>query len=184
MCEQHIMERTVVKNFEKSGTILKWIRYADDVLCVCKKSSVNQILRRINSWSSKLKFTVEHMTDDKLIFLDCLVYRDGRKMLFKKYRKRGLDTVITNYKYSITSKKYKIGNIMTQLHRQKNCCSTEELFLESLEEMREIYRRNLYPKKVVETQIQRFLDNDQKPERTLPDFTITFDYFRLYLRKS
>ena len=65
---------------------------------------------------------------------------------------------------------------MTQLHRQKNCCSSEELFLESLEEMREIYRRNQYPKKVVEAQIQRFIQNDKKPERTKPDITITLDY--------
>ena len=129
----HMMESTVVKNFEKSGTILKWIRFADDILCVCKKNTVNVILRRINKWSSKLQFTVEHMTDNKLVFLDCLVFLDGDKVLFKKYRKQGLETVITNYKFSVTSKKYKIGNIMTQLHRQKNCCSNDELFLESLE---------------------------------------------------
>tara|TARA_B100001996_G_C18527239_1_gene541563 strand:- start:394 stop:714 length:321 start_codon:yes stop_codon:yes gene_type:complete len=104
------------------------------------------------------------------------VFIENEKVLFKKYRKRGEETVITNFKHSVTSKKYKVGNIMTQLHRQKNCCSSEELFLESLDEMREIYRRNLYPKKVVEKQIQRFLSNDKRPERTSPDITITLDY--------
>ena len=89
----HMMEKTIVTNFEKNGIILKWIRYADDVLCVCKKSSVNIILRRINKWSSKLKFTVEPMKENKIIFLDCLVFLENEKVLFKKYRKRGLERV-------------------------------------------------------------------------------------------
>ena len=40
----NMMEQRIVKNFEKSGVILCWLRFADDVLCVCKKSSVNIIL--------------------------------------------------------------------------------------------------------------------------------------------
>ena len=164
----HMMEQTIVKNFEKSGVILCWLRFADDVICVCKKSSVNIILRRINSWSSKLQFTVEHMTENELVYLDCLLFLENEKLLFKKYRKRGLETVITNYKFSVTSKKYKVGNILTQLHRQKNCFSNDQLFIESLEEMREIYRRNLYPKKVVEKQIKRFLITTKGPKDRNP----------------
>ena len=92
------------------------------------------------------------------------------------YRKDGEKTVITNYKHNVSAKKYICGNILTQLHRQKDCSSDDELFLEILDEMREIFSRNSYPSALVESKIRLFLENREKPDREKPNHTVTLNY--------
>ena len=96
------MEKSVVKNLEKSGKVLAWIRYADDVLVVAKKASIDFILNKINSWSGKLKFTMEEMESERLKFLDTEVFLDNSKIRFRKYqkteKKRLFPTISTTYR--------------------------------------------------------------------------------------
>ena len=116
------------------------------------------------------------MESEKLIFLDTEVYLQNGKIRFRKYRKNGEKTVISNYKHNVSAKKYLLGNILTQLHRQKDCCSDDQLFSESLEEMREIYSRNGYPSALVEEKIKFFQENREKPDREPANHTVTLDY--------
>ena len=48
---------------------------------------------------------------------------------------------------------------MTNIHREYDTCSTDALFLESLEELKEVYANNLYPKKLAESKINSFSAN-------------------------
>ena len=61
---------------------------------------------------------------------------------FIKYRKDSVDTVIANFKQSVVSQRYLKENINTVLHREYVSCSTDDLFDESLSELREVYARN------------------------------------------
>jgi hypothetical protein len=74
------------------------------------------------------------------------------------------------------SMKYLKGNIFTALHRERHACSTHEIFLNSLEELNDVFHRNSYPIRLIESRINFFLSNDQKPEREPSDITLVFDY--------
>ena len=55
------MEDTVINKLLKNKKIVHWQRFADDVLCICKKDAVQEVLNKINAWDSKLTFSVEKM---------------------------------------------------------------------------------------------------------------------------
>ena len=74
------------------------------------------------------------------------------------------------------SMKYLKGNIFTALHRERHACSTHEIFLKSLEELKDVFHRNSYPIRLIESRINFFLSNDQKPEKEPTDITLVFDY--------
>ena len=73
-------------------------------------------------------------------------------------------------------KKYLRNSIFTMLHREKDCSSSQELFLESLEELKEVLRRNNYPRRLVDNKVSEFLKNDQKPDRPPKVHTLCLDY--------
>ena len=172
----HLMEKVVITKFMKEKTIVSWVRYADDVLCICRKDSVNTILTKINGWDKKLNFTVEKLSNNQIKFLDLNVFLENDTIKFRKIFKKGLDTIFTNFKLSVSPYKYKVNNIFTQLHRTRDCCSDEEQFSMALDELREIFARNSYPHKLISEKISTFLLNDEKPPRAENIHTFTLDY--------
>ena len=102
---------------------------------------------------------------NEIIFLDTKIFIDNGIIEFIKYRKRGLMTVISNFQHRVMSMKYLKGNIFTALHRGRNACSTQNIFLQSLEELKEVFYRNSYPIALVEHRINTFLLDDKKRER-------------------
>ena len=115
------------------------------------------------------------MINNEILFLDCQIFIENSKIKFRKFFKKGLDTVYTNYQHSISPLKYKT-NIFTQLHRTRNCCSDQEQFEKSLDDLRIIYSRNCYPSWLIEQKIKTFLENDQKPPRDEYFHTFCLDY--------
>ena len=65
---------------------------------------------------------------------------------------------------------------MTNVHREYHSCSSDELFLESLDELREVYERNSYPKRLVESKINLFSPDFKKPELVPFKHTIVLEY--------
>ena len=62
------------------------------------------------------------------------------------------------------------------LHRERDCCSNNDLFKQSLEELTEVLVRNGYPKKLIESKIKIFLSDDQKPERPERIYTLSLEF--------
>ena len=172
------LEQKIVKKYEKNNKIVHYTRYVDDSIIIIRKNSLRLFLKEMNSYDSKLNFTLEEMNcENKLIFLDMLVFVDENNSLeFIKYRKDSTETVITNFEKSVVSKRYTKGGIMTNIHREYDTCSTDALFLESLEELKEVYANNLYPKKLVESKINSFSANFEKPDREPFVHTIVLEY--------
>ena len=78
----NMLENSVVAKFEKSGDIISWVRYADDCCIIIKKGSFNNIFKKIYGWDKNLFFTSEKMTNNSLVFLDCELLIDNRKIEF------------------------------------------------------------------------------------------------------
>ena len=172
----NVFEISVIDELIKKGKILKWCRFVDDCFAIIDKDSEELIFDKLNSWDSKLTFTTEKMSENGLVFLDCLIFYKDKKLHSKKYRKEGINTVVSNYEHSVMCKKYLRNSIFTMLHREKDCSSSQELFLESLEELKEVLRRNNYPQRLVDSKIAEFLKNDQKPDRPPKVHTLCLDY--------
>ena len=115
--------------------------------------------------------------ENQIVFLDTTVYINSKNELeFKKYRKNGLQTVISNFEHSVVSKKYLKGGILTNLHRELDSSSSHENFLETLEELKEVYSRNSYPAALINSKIKIFLSDSEKPARKPSTHTVCFEY--------
>ena len=118
---------------------------------------------------------------NKINFLDMTIFIDDKQNLqFIKYRKDSVDTVLSNFKHSLTAQRYLKGGINTALHREYVSCSTDEIFQESLIELKEVYSRNCYPKQLINSKIKTFLaqlnSDYKKPTRPPYDFTVVLEY--------
>ena len=91
-----------------------------------KKEKYDSILNAINSWEQDIKFTGEKMADNNLTFLSCTIFIENSQIEFKTFRKANLDTVMSNYKHSVMSKRYLCSNIMTQLNHSQDSSSKSE----------------------------------------------------------
>ena len=72
--------------------------------------------------------------------------------------------------------KYLKGGILTNLHREIDSSSSHENFLETLEELKEVYSRNSYPPALVNSKIRIFLPESEKPARKPTTHTVCFEY--------
>ena len=62
------------------------------------------------------------------------------------------------------------------MHREFDARSSKENFIETLEDLKEIYSRNFYPSVLVNSKIDIFLANNEKPERKPTNHTIVLEY--------
>ena len=172
-----MLERTVVAALERQGHILKWIRYADDCLVVAKKGSFNLILDKVNKWDKNIKFSYELMVENKLTFLSSTIFLTENTFEFRPSRKNGLDTIFTNYHKATISKKYLVSNITTMLHLSQNSSSTHEILLNDMEfNLKQIFLKNAYPLKLINSKFFQFLQNGPKPKPPEVSFTLCIPY--------
>ena len=122
------LEREVVKKLIKRRLVISWTRYADDNLVIIKKGSYDAVLTAINSWDQDTKYTGEKMVENSLQFLSCTIFIENGSIEFKTFRKAHLDTIMSNYRHSVMSKRHLNNNITTALNHSENLSSTEDLF--------------------------------------------------------
>ena len=84
----HMMKKTIINKLIKEKTIVHYQRYADDVLCICLKNSVDTILNKMNSWDGKLSFTVENLVNNVINFLDARIFIENRQIKLRKFFKK------------------------------------------------------------------------------------------------
>ena len=169
-------ERSVVKKLIDKGLIISWTRYADDCIAIIKKNSHDEILTALNSWDQDLKFTSEFLIENKLTFLSSKMFLQDGKIEFKTFRKSGIETLKSNYRTSVLCRRYLISNIFTALNHSKQSCSNEDLFLNDLPTLKEIFLRNGYPEKILTEKFAQFLCSPEKPEQPEISFTFCIDY--------
>ena len=171
------LESKIMKKYIKTKKIVFYSRFTDDSLVIIEKKAVKSFMKEINKFDKSLNFTINYMKEEKITFLDMTIFVNKDQTLeLKKYRKNSLDTVMTNFEESISSPKYKKGAIFTNLHREFDASSSQENFLETLEELKEVYSRNSYPSALVNSKIKKILADREKPERKPTNHTICLEY--------
>ena len=85
------------------------------------------------------------MIDKKLNFLSTTIFIENGKIEFKPFRKAGPETILSDYKQSVMARKYLISSMYTLLHHAEYSSSTRDLFIQDLENQKEIFQKNAYP---------------------------------------
>ena len=166
------LERSVISKLIKSGDVVSWTRFADDNLAIIKLGSHDKILFEINRWDQHIFYTSEKLLNNQLNFLSCTLFVRDSKIEFKTYRKSGLSSITSNYQKSVMAKSYLKSAIFTALHHSLYSSSTQELFLEDLPNIKEIFLRNGYPEKIINEKFSIFLCSPEKPPQ--PEISMTF----------
>ena len=117
-------------------------------------------------------YTSEKLVNNEINFLSCTIFIQNDKIEFKTYRKSGLNTITSNYQKSVMSKRYLKSNIFTSLHHSSYSSSTQELFLQDMPNIKEIFLRNGYPENIINEKFAIFLCSPEKPEQ--PEISMTF----------
>ena len=59
-------------------------RYVDDALVLLKRSDVNQVLNKLNSFHKNLRFTIDTFLGHKVHFLDILINKNLIDLYYKE----------------------------------------------------------------------------------------------------
>ena len=159
----NILEQKIVQKYIKNNKILFYSRYVDDCLVVVRKRYKSQILEEFNNFHKDLKWTVEEMENGQLPFLDTHITLEGSTLNLYQYKKPTASDSLTNYKFAVAPKSYKLGLIAGEVHRANNCTTTEKALTEALDNLEKKLIKNSYPKSIIKQKIQDIKNNDFKP---------------------
>ena len=104
-----------------------------------------------------MKFTFEVEQNDKLCFLNIEISRGGNKFKTSLYGKPTFSGIYTNFN-SFIPMTYKCGLIHSLLFRVFNICANYHLIHEEIETLKTIWRKNCFPKRLIDLCIQIFLN--------------------------
>jgi hypothetical protein len=129
-------------------------------------------LNAINSWDQDTTFTGEILTENNINYFSCTIFIENGKTEFKTFRKANLDTLMSNYKQSVMSKRYLCNNITTALNHSENSCSNEDLCQADLHNLKKILIRNSYPEHIINQKFFDFLCEPERPDKPEISFTL------------
>ena len=102
----------------------------------------------MNSFDKDLVFTEEPMENQQLTFLDTCVYIESGKIQIKQHRKSE-SVVYNNFTKAVMPKSQKISTLTGEIFRAKYCSSTETNLNEALTNLKFIFLKNQYPKRLI-----------------------------------
>ena len=108
----------------------------------------------MNQQHKCLKFTFEAENDNSFSFLDIKITRHNQQFRTSVYKKPTFSGVLTHYE-SYLDQTYKKSLIDTLLFHCFSICSDYTLL--KVENLREIFKKNSYPSKIIEQSIKPFL---------------------------
>ena len=156
-------------------------RYVDDIFCLFdSENHVQEFLSYLNSRHPNMNFTFENENDNYMPFLDVKVIRTDGSFITSVYRKPTFSGVYTNFG-SFIPELYKRNLVSTLLFRIHTICSTWELMHREVLYLKNILRRNSYPRSLTDKLVKMFFDKMNRtrvPITTVPkqSFTILLPY--------
>ena len=126
------------------GRRTDWFRFVDDILAIVpRNTNISSKMRRLNAVDKDIQFTVEHEVENKLPFLDTLIWRQSDGAKFSVYRKPTNKDDVIHY-FSAHSDRVKSGVVIGFFLRAFRICSEEYLEPE-LEYIHKVFTGLKYP---------------------------------------
>ena len=155
-----------------------YARYVDDIfLMIHNIKTLEEIQSKFQN-SSVLTFTYEIEKKKTLAFLDVNVRRNSQSKLDTSvHTKETSSGECLNY-LSIAPEMYKLGVIRTFLHRAYNVCSTWTAFHSEITRIHQLLANNNYPQRIIEREINIFLNRKIAEEQPKTDHNEIIFYFK------
>ena len=132
-------------------------RYIDDTfLLFTSKDHVKKFHNYVNSKHIKMNFTYELEEENKLSFLDVLIFRNDGIFCTSLYRKPTFSGLYTNYN-SYIPEEYKKGLIFCLLFRAFSFSMDWGKFHAEVLFLKDLFRKNLYPEFLIDKCIKIFI---------------------------
>ena len=147
-------ERRWLQNCPEQFKPVFYRRYVD---LFRSPNDINLFKDYLNACHANIKFTTEEEKDNSMPFLDFLFVRENGKFTSSVYRKPTFTGVYTHFQ-SLIPDEYKIGLISTLLHRIYNISSSFINIVTEVNNLKNIMRKNGYPKSVIDKCIFRFFN--------------------------
>ena len=134
-------------------------RFMDDIFCLFKsEKDADLFFQYLNSRHPNIKFTYEKQNTNKLPFLDINIHlNDQGSFSTSIYHKPTFTGLFTNFK-SFVPFTYKLALINTLIHRIYKICSSWIMFHHDICNLTRILKRNSYPPKLINRQINKYLN--------------------------
>jgi hypothetical protein len=155
------LENKVISKLVSDNTIKFYIRYVDDTLVLVKRSDVDKVMCRLNSFHKNLNFTVDSFPDHKIHFLDLLINKNITDLYYK-------DTHTGQYTSfsSFTPWRLKTAWVKALYSRAYKICSNCKLFNNQVRRIDKFLSWNNFPKRVRRSILNRLRKNTNNPKRT------------------
>lgn len=194
------LERSILPDFD----IPYYRRYVDDTFLVLSRETLNILLPCLNNFHINIDFTFEIEVGGSISFLDIAIFRDvnvghDTKIITSVFRKSTFSGLYSNW-CSWTPMKYKLSVIRALHCRARRLCSTDNLFMIELGNIRKFLSKNSYPVSVIKRFEYRCIelrnsvgmgpisasrvDDSRKLYLKLPYFGISSDKFSKTLSKK
>lgn len=142
------------KRLEEEGVKIKMIhKYVDDMVAIVRKDDNPKIMRILNEYHPKLKFTYETEIHQKLPFLDVMIQNKEGKLILNWYSKSIASGRILNFN-STHTKSQKINTANNLIHKILKI-SDNEFKQENIIKIHNILHKNNYPHRIVKDLIQK-----------------------------
>ena len=153
---------------EKFHDIIFCYRYLVDIFILIKDSmDVYCFVSKINIFDSNLKFTFEIENNNKINFVDILIFRIDDKYLTRWYRKNSNTYTFQNFT-SQSTEKYKIQLIYTMVSRLKRICSTKDLLELDVNLLKMSFRYSGYPESIIRKHFNKSLNYRKVVKNDVP----------------
>lgn len=175
-------ETKLLSNIKSSNIV--WFRYIDDILCFWPSSEdIDVFLRKLNSLSPTITFTVETENDGCLPFLDVKIIRDQGLLKTKIYRK---PTNILSYVHFYSNHHINVKkSVFISMFLRAYKIVDPEFFDEEIKIIMDIGKKLQYPPKVLsqchETAKKKHYVNAQTIEQNTANKTIVLPFHENFL---
>ena len=140
--------------------------YLDDTfLLFDSEVKARNFFNYINSIHANIQFTFEGEQQNRLPFLDVTVQRSGNVLTTSVFRKKTFTGLGLNY-FSNIYDKYKIAAIFTLINRGFKLSSSYNSFHEEMLLLKSYFKNNLFPSRLFDTILKRFLESKFNCNRT------------------
>jgi hypothetical protein len=121
---------------------------------------------KLNKFNDGLYFTMENMTNNKIVFLDTTVVNTNGYLHLERYRKPTASENIINFKHAVTSKGQTISTLVGELYQCNHTTSTPEALDTALFNTKNIFLKNQYPEKLINQKIKELKTKKFPPSQS------------------
>lgn len=150
----------VIKELNQENIQIKFItKYVDDLFAIIDKSHEHVILKKLNTYHNKIKFTLEKEINGEIPYLDMKIIRNNSSLITNWYTKPTSSGRMINYN-STQPMKVKI-NTATNFINKILTISDEKYHNENLLKIKKTLNMNNYPVYIINNLINKITNNKQ-----------------------